>query len=318
MSAPDTLVVVNRNAGTAARRRALRAALEACAAEAAGAGGNAPGRAGFAVRETATYDGGLAAAREAARDGVRRVVAVGGDGTLQAVAAGLVAGQPDPAARPLLGLVPAGRGNDLARALDLPFEPRAALALALTGERTLALDLGRLVADGREVIFVNAAGLGFDGDVAVRARRLPLHGFPAYALAALGSMAARPGPWEMDASIDGRSSRGAVILFTVANGSTTGGGFVMAAAARPDDGLLDYARVGPSSRAEVLRFLWRASRAGLGEEPRFEFGRFRRLTASFTPGIPIHADGEIVATGAGEVTIDLLPAALRAIVPGPE
>ncbi len=321
MSAPGTLVVVNRNAGTAARRRALRAALAERAAAPAGgaaAAGGAPGRSGFALRETGSFGDGLAAACEAAQRGVLRVVAVGGDGTLQAVAAGLVAGQPDPATRPLLGLVPAGRGNDLARALGLPFEPRAALALALAGQRTLALDLGRLVADGREVIFVNAAGLGFDGDVAVRARRLPLHGFPAYALAALASMVARPGPWETDASIDGRPFRGAVILFTVANGRTTGGGFVMAAAARPDDGLLDYARVGPSSRIEVLRFLWRALRAELGEEPRFEFGRFRRLTASFTPGIPIHADGEIVATGAGAVTIDVLPAALRAIVPGPE
>lgn len=309
MSAPAAVVVVNRNAGTASRRRALHEALARYAGPAAGP---------VAVHETATSDEGLAAARQAAHDGVPRVVAAGGDGTLQAVVAGLVAGQPDPAARPWLGLVPAGRGNDLARALGVPSEPRVALALALSGERTLPLDLGRLVADGREVIFANAAGLGFDGDVAVRARRLPLHGLPAYALAALGSMAVRPGPWEMAASIDGRPYRGAVIIFTVANGNTTGGGFVIAAAARPDDGQLDYGRAGPSSRAAVLRYLWRALHAGLGREPRFEFGRFARLTASFSPGIPIHADGEIVSPGASEVTIEVLPAALHAVVPGAE
>jgi diacylglycerol kinase (ATP) len=309
VNAPAAVVVVNRNAGTASRRRALRAAL---AAHAGTAGGP------VAVCETATYDEGLAAARQAARDGAARVVAAGGDGTLQAVAAGLVAGQPDAAARPRLGLVPAGRGNDLARALGLPFEPRAALALALAGARTLPLDLGRLVVDGREVIFANAAGLGFDGDVAVRARRLPLHGLPAYALAALGSVVRRPGPWEMAASIDGRPYRGAVIIFSVANGNTTGGGFVMAAAARPDDGQLDYGRVGPSSRAAVLRYLWRALHAELGREPRFEFGRFAKLTASFSPGIPVHADGEIASPGACEVTIEVVPAALRAVVPGRE
>jgi len=311
VSAPGPIVVVNRNAGTASRRRALRAALAAHASADTAA---AP----VAVRETATYDEGLAAARQAARDGAPRVVAAGGDGTLQAVAAGLVAGQPDPAARPRLGLVPVGRGNDLARALGVPFEPRAALALALAGERTLPLDLGHLVADGRALIFANAAGLGFDGDVAVRARRLPLHGLPAYALAALGSMVALPGPWEMAATIDGRPFRGAVILFTVANGNTTGGGFVMAAAARPDDGQLDYGRVGPSSRAAVLRYLWRALHAELGREPRFEFGRFAKLTASFSPGIPVHADGEIVSPGACDITVEVLPAALRAVVPGRE
>jgi diacylglycerol kinase (ATP) len=310
VSAPGAVVVFNRQAGTAARRRAVRAAL-ASAASAVPAGTGE-----VVVRETASPQDGLAAARQAARDGVPRVVAAGGDGTLQAVVAGLVAGQPDAAARPWLGIVPAGRGNDLARALGLPAEPRAALGLALAGERARPLDLGRLVADGRELLFVNAAGLGFDGDVAVRARRLPLRGFPAYALAALGSLAALPGPWEMAGTIDGRPVRGAVTIFTVANGHTTGGGFVIAAAARPDDGLLDFGRLGPSRRAEVLRLLWRALRADLGREPRFELGRFVELTASFSPGIPVHADGEIVSAGAREVTIAVLPSALRAVVPG--
>lgn len=308
----SAVVVVNPAAGTAARRRALHEALSACAGP---HGGNAaPWR--ITVRETGSCEEGVRAAEQAVHAGASRVIAAGGDGTVQAVVTGLVAGAPDPSKRPWFGIVPSGRGNDLARALGLPREPRAALELALAGEQALPLDLGRLVVDGRETLFANAVGLGFDGDVAVRARRLPLHGLPAYALAAFGTMAVRPGPWEMTGAIDGRPVEATVTIFTVANGNTTGGGFVMIAAARPDDGLLDFGQIGPSRRAAILRYLWRALRADLAREPRFETGRFAELTVQFAPGIPVHADGEIVSAGAREVTIAVLPGALRAVVPG--
>lgn len=307
----SAVVVVNPAAGTAARRRALRGALSAWV----GLHGGGAARRPITVREAGSREEGVRAAQQAAHAGASRVIAAGGDGTLQAVVTGLVAGAPDPSKRPWLGIVPSGRGNDLARALGLPRAPHAALELALAGDRTLPLDLGRLVVDGRETLFANAVGMGFDGDVAVRARRLPLHGLPAYALAALGTMAVRPGPWQMKGSIDGRPVEAPVTIFTVANGNTTGGGFVMVAAARPDDGLLDFGQIGPSHRSEILRFLWRALRADLAREPRFETGRFAGLTVQFVPGVPVHADGEIVSSRAREVTIEVLPAALRAIVP---
>jgi len=295
------VVIVNPRSGTAGRRAALRRAL----GELAG---------GAIVRETATAEEGRAVAAAAAAAGAVRVVAAGGDGSLQSVVAGLLASGLEPSSRPLLGVVPAGRGDDLARALEMPLDPGRALRLALGGTCTVPLDLGRLDADGVPVIFANAAGLGFDGDVALRARRIPVPGRCGYALAALGTAAVNPGPWAMEAILDGQSWSGEVTIFTVANGRTTGGGFVIAAAARPDDGRLDFARVGPSRRTEILRFLRRASRAALASEPRFEFGRFTQLTAKFVPGIPIHADGEAVAGAAREVTIAVLPGALRAVV----
>lgn len=302
MSDPRPVVIVNPRCGTKSRRAALRAALASAAA-------------GAILRETASAEEGSAAAREAAAAGAARVIAAGGDGTLQSVVSGLCAEGVDPGRRPLLGIVPAGRGDDLARSLSLPLDPCAALRLALSGARTAALDLGRLDADGASILFANAAGLGFDGDVAQRARRLPLPGRPGYALAALGTAAANPGPWEMEAVVDGTPWAGAVTIFSVANGRTTGGGFVLAAAARPDDGRLDFVRVGPSRRLEILRFLWRASRADLAREPRFALGRFAQLLARFRPGIPIHADGEVIAAAARDVTIAVLPGALRAVVP---
>jgi diacylglycerol kinase (ATP) len=80
----------------------------------------------------------------------------GGDGTVNE-SGGSLAGSTT-----ALGLIPAGSGNGLAAALRVPFEPRAAIAVAL-GERTLGVDLG--LANGRP--FFNVAGIGFDAHVAL-------------------------------------------------------------------------------------------------------------------------------------------------------
>ena len=83
----------------------------------------------------------LAAA--AADLGHDRVVAVGGDGTIQEVVNGLMAAGVGPdGERPALGIVPGGSGNDVARSLNLPMAPLEALAVALGGS-TQPLDLGR-------------------------------------------------------------------------------------------------------------------------------------------------------------------------------
>ncbi|MDR1119134.1 MAG: NAD(+)/NADH kinase, partial [Bifidobacteriaceae bacterium] len=134
--------------------------------------------------ETTVESPGTRQAQEAAAaPGVSTVVAVGGDGTVRAVAKGLV-GQAVP-----MGVVPLGTANLLARNLELPMlSVRDALEVALTGRRR-EIDVGRLSAwdaAGRRVleedVFLVICGLGFDAalvsgaDTALK-RRL---GWPAY------------------------------------------------------------------------------------------------------------------------------------------
>src|SRR5262249_56911589 len=100
---------------------------------------------------------GEALARQGAEAGCAPIVAVGGDGTAQEVANGLLA-TPEP---PPLGLVPAGTGNVLARNLGLPVDPAEALRLIHHGGCG-AIDGG--LAGGR--YFLNAAGAGLDAEAA--------------------------------------------------------------------------------------------------------------------------------------------------------
>jgi diacylglycerol kinase (ATP) len=98
----------------------------------------------------------------AAAAGHDRVVAVGGDGTVQEVVNGLLAS----ASPPALGLIPIGTGNDLSRSLGVPRDLAAAWEVA-TGTATRALDVARATnGDGAERWFASAGGVGFDAQVA--------------------------------------------------------------------------------------------------------------------------------------------------------
>jgi diacylglycerol kinase family enzyme len=147
------------------------------------------------LETTPTSPGTAQAADAAAQPGVRTVVAVGGDGTVRAVAAGL-AGGPVP-----MGIVPLGTANLLARNLHLPLvDRRDALEVALAGAR-LAIDVGRLNAWGpgaqpvlEDEVFLVIAGLGFDAAMISGAppKLKARVGWPAYFLSGINHLADKP------------------------------------------------------------------------------------------------------------------------------
>jgi diacylglycerol kinase family enzyme len=113
-----------------------------------------------------------ALARAALADGCERVVAVGGDGTMNETAQALVG------ASAALAIVPCGSGNGLALHLGLPTQPRRALALLVDATaRVVAIDTG--TANGHP--FFNAMGLGFDAEISRRFNRLTRRSLTAYA-----------------------------------------------------------------------------------------------------------------------------------------
>ena len=117
--------------------------------------------------------------REALARGARQVAACGGDGTIHEVINGLAHSDA------VLGIVPCGRGNDLARALGLPKDVNGVVNALMHG-RVRAMDLGKVGAR----FFATVASLGFDTAVArrVRAQTLRLGGTMAYGLAILQTL----------------------------------------------------------------------------------------------------------------------------------
>ncbi len=251
-------------------------------------------------------------AQEAAQRGFKRVVALGGDGTVHEVLNGLM--QVPAAQRPALAVVPIGTGNDFAHAVGAPRDPRAAVHWALQAP-TRALDVGRVRDDnGRMEYWGNTFGVGFDAVVTIRSRRLALRGFLRYLVAVLQTIWHDHRPWSGHLRVDDQELTAEFLMLVLCNGPREGGGFHIAPHARPDDGLFHYLLVPGVSRGTMLRLLPEFLR---GTQWRFDYirgGAFRRLHLRTDRPMPIHLDGEIFAGPQDEVqqvTVELLPAALQ-------
>ncbi|WP_341974633.1 YegS/Rv2252/BmrU family lipid kinase [Microbacterium sp. LWO13-1.2] len=237
----------------------------------------------------------------------RVLVVVGGDGTLSGIL-DLVCAASVPVA-----LVPAGTGNDLARALGLPrHDPIAAAELARTGVRR-AVDVGTIRTAERTASFLTIAALGFDAKVSDRTNRLRWpHGALRYYVALLIELA-RLRPMEFSVGFDGSAPTNAAgTLIAVGNTASYGGGMPVCAGAAPDDGMLDVVRVAPLSRIRLLTLFPLLLRGTHFTRPEVRHDRVREVTVS-APGLVVYADGERI--GEDACTISVRPAALTVMVP---
>jgi YegS/Rv2252/BmrU family lipid kinase len=224
----------------------------------------------------------------------------GGDGTVHEVVNGLPLTGPD---SPLVALLPAGTGNDLARAIGLPPDPvTAAMELADARPRTLdLLDCGpRRAANGINAGFAAAAT-----DVLSRRVKKAL-GPAAYMV---GGMRAgmNPPTWPARVEVDGRVVEGEALAVVVGNGGSFGGGRWLIPDADVGDGLLDVLVVPAAvSKAKLARHLAKDRRLP-GDLP-----RLRGPSATVVTDMPCRLDGEPAPTP-GSVTV--LPAAWQVLAP---
>lgn len=238
-------------------------------------------------------------AAQAAQAGIERVVVVGGDGTLNAVAGALAFTDTS------LGVIPAGTGNDFGRNCGLPRDLQAALSVAL-GRVTQRVDLG-FEAGGR--CFVNAAGVGFDAEVAAAASAYPsgLGGTLPYLLGALQT-AASYRPTHMEVTVDDQHVAGPMTLVVIANGPYYGGGMQVAPSASHGDGTLDVCLAGNLGRMELLGLLRRVYTGGHLSHPKVRMLRGRRISLRTASVVRMHLDGE--PGGSGHNSFRVEPGAL--------
>jgi YegS/Rv2252/BmrU family lipid kinase len=269
--------------------------------------GGRPSWEDYAVETTRAPGHATELAREAVAAGARLVIAVGGDGTVNEVARGLLGSQA------ALGVVPVGSGNGLARALRMPLRPAAALAALEAGVRR-AMDVGRL----NQGLFLNVAGTGFDAAVGAAFHRAgedgSRRGFLGYLRLSLAEIRRyRPTPIVLEAHGESRELRPFVVTF--ANGPQYGSGAVINPGGKLDDGMLEA--VFFEYTGAIVHVLAAAPRLFLGGlERTAEYGRVRGTRMTVTAGAPlaIHRDGDPVAA-ATRIEVELLPRALEVVVP---
>jgi len=240
----------------------------------------------------------------AARSGWR-VVLVGGDGTLHAAANAPLPRLPE------LALVPAGRANNIARALGIPTDRAGALAVAAGAEPRL-LDALRVATPDRFIYALEAVSAGFQAEARADYRAENSADL-VQGLRALARAIRRYRPYRASVRIDGDAIRStAVAQLFFSNLPFFGFGFEVAPAADPADGRLDAVVLEARSRARLLRLLGAARRGRhIGRR-----GVTRRLAerVRLTEPLPLVADAVPLGTTTATVTVE--PARLRVAAQG--
>ncbi len=242
------------------------------------------------------------AARQAAAEGFSVIVAVGGDGTVNEVASGLV--DTDAA----MGIVPSGSGNGLARSLGIPLRPSGALALLKTGGAK-QIDLGR----AGHRFFCAVSGIGIDAVVGHAFDRSSRRGPLPYFLLSARELS-RFRPESVRVTIDGESLQFEPLLLTCANATQFGNGAIIAPAARCDDGFLDLCLVPNLPKWQVAAAVPRLFSGSLDRHPRVQYRKVQRVIIEKETPILYHVDGEPEKIES-PLEIEILPRALRVVAP---
>jgi diacylglycerol kinase (ATP) len=296
-------LIVNPAAG---RGRAVRAVPKVTAAlDAAGAR--------YEVQESASLRHATELAAGAAAAG-RVIVAVGGDGM-----AGALAGTAA-RLRASYGIIPAGRGNDLARVLGIPFDPADAAGCLAAGE-TRQIDLiGVAAPDESEVVVAGSVYVGVPsvaGEIANGARWLT--GPLVYPVAALRAVASwQPARFEVRGDGGQHDFTGYAVV--VANSAYFGAGMMVAPAARIDDGILDLVLMRHGPKVAFVRALAKIKDGSHTSLAEVSIERDSAITLTVDRAMPVAADGETLPFAAPlpagtPLRIRALPAALTVIAP---
>jgi lipid kinase, YegS/Rv2252/BmrU family len=255
----------------------------------------------FRVQRTRGLEHGVEQALRAVEAGEVPVV-MSGDGLIGAVG-GAMAGSETP-----LGIVPGGRGNDLARVLGIPDDPEGAVEVLAAGH-TRRIDVGE--ANGKR--FLGIASAGFESEANRIANETKfLRGNLVYAYAALRTLL-RWKPARFTVRVDDERIRFTGYSVSAANSQAYGGGMFIAPDAELDDGELDIVVVGEVGKLRFLGNLPKVFKGTHVEEDEVRVFRAPHLELSASRPLAVYADGEHLTDLPASVR--LLPRALSVLVP---
>jgi diacylglycerol kinase (ATP) len=253
-------------------------------------------------------------AREAATGGADLLVVVGGDGSVNEVANGLVALEQ----RPPIAIVPRGTGWDFVRTFGVPRNVEQAARVALAGKER-EVDLGLVTyrawaGDELRAAFANVASVGMSGAIAARANETTkaLGGKASYLWATFRVFAAWS-PTAVRVTVDGERREGRMSDVVVANGRFFGGGMKICPEAEPDDGLFDVLTIGDVTKRDLVVTMPKLYRGTHLPHPKGELLRGSAVTIETDEPLPIQLDGE--QPGTTPAQFHVLPRALRVRVP---
>lgn len=255
-------------------------------------------------------------AREAAGKGYSYIVAVGGDGTANEVANGII--HSGGAENVSMGVVSTGTGSDFVRSVGIPLHYQDA-CLCLLSPGRYSIDVGiveyRNNGQTEKRYFINTAGIGFDAAAVEMTERLPknLGGTIPYLTGLVCTLIGYRNK-NVELGIGNRKEKARVLSVVVSNGNYIGGGMRVAPDASLNDGLLDVCVIGDIGKFDLLKSLPMVYKGTHGSHPKVTMDKANEVSVDSAERVLVHADGELLGTG--PASFSLIPASLNIVVQG--
>jgi YegS/Rv2252/BmrU family lipid kinase len=258
-------------------------------------------RIAFRVERTRGLEDGVERALRAVEANEVPVV-ISGDGLVGAVG-GAMAGSETP-----LGIIPGGRGNDLARVLGIPDDPLGAVAVLAAGE-SRRIDVGE--ANGKR--FLGIISVGFDSECNRLANEVTIVRSNLVYVYSLFRTLLTWRPARFTIRSESERIRTSGYSISVANNSTFGGGMRIAPEAKLDDGLLDVITVGEVGKLRFVANLRKVFSGTHIDDEQVRMFRASRVEITASRPFPVYADGEHLTEL--PVSVRILPRALSVLAP---
>lgn len=255
--------------------------------------------------------------REFIDEGYRNIAVVGGDGTLNEVANGILTQEFCDPSEITVGMIPVGTGNDWCRTFGIPFDYRTAIDILRQG-RTMFQDVGKVTFFRKEELrqryYVNIAGMGYDALVAKKTniQKEKGKGGPlVYLYFVFASLLQFRFP-DAVITIDGEQVfRGDIFSMNVGVCKFNGGGMMQVPFAVPDDGLLDVTLIRKASKLMVIRHATKLYDGTLVNLPFVSTFRGKEIRLDSSKKIYLEVDGE--SLGHTPFTFEVLPKKLKVV-----
>ncbi|KAA5537020.1 diacylglycerol kinase family lipid kinase [Taibaiella lutea] len=256
----------------------------------------------YKIAHTEYAKHGTEIARQGAADGFHIIVAVGGDGSVNDVIAGLHN------TNAALAIIPKGSGNGLARSMKIPLDSAKAIQL-INKEKKITIDLGK--ADGK--IFVSNAGVGFDALVARKFAKSNRRGMAIYSWIVTKYLwMYKEKVWQIE--VDGTPIKEKAFILTVANAAQFGYNFKIAPHADLQDGLFDIVIIKKYPKILGAVIAIRAFNGSILKSKYVLHFKGRSITIRHPELSLLQMDGDVYKCGT-EVKIEMQPASLHVIIP---
>ncbi len=255
----------------------------------------------YSIRDTKSPKDAMRLASVAVQENFEIVVAVGGDGTINEVIQGLGNSSV------ILGIIPGGSGNGLARHLEIPLEPDKAIQ-QINKFRIKTIDIATI----NGYPFASIAGLGFDARVASKYRKVRRRGLYGYArVIAQEFFSYREREYTL--TFNGQQITRKAVLLSIANSNQFGYNTIIAPTSRADDGLLDVVVMKKFPLGELPRMIGLLFTGKIDQASYYESFKTKELFIVRRRGKRVNIDGEAIRMGR-EIFIRILPAAIKVIV----